>query len=311
MDTTRGVNFRMSAIASTWLSIAVMSSTAPARASSAPGDSLSSYLKVPNATTGSKTSANAYLRLMSTEKTPPDVFTQLLELLAEPVWAFDNSDPHLYTRSGRPGNPEKRWWDWNVIMGSAREVSDLMNAEITAACELQNYSSAESHALVGLGVASRLLAGNPDMSQTVLALMWGRAVLDALEECPQVTRITKVQTALRNFADLCTAEPAVEWETKTFPFLHGLASLLTGASSSLALFGVAADGVRSEGQGPKSRARAIIRTKSSPCPGCYFSQAGIPSSIYQCVGKDVPTLRGDTLQDPSRRAIASEGTVGL
>lgn len=60
------------------------------------------------------------------------------------------------------------------------------------------------------------------MSQTVIALMWGRATLDALGECPQVTRTTKVRTALRDFADLCTAEPAVEWETKTLPFLHGL-----------------------------------------------------------------------------------------
>lgn len=180
-----------------------------------PSDNLLRHLKIPNSTSASREAGNAYLSLMRGNAGMDETMVQLTELLKEPVWTFDNSDPNLYVRAGKTF--------WTISLGRASDLSKAFSSMASKFCADGNHEDADVGAVVCLAVANRLLAGNPDVARTVVAGMWGKSAIEIIEACPEIKESSRVQKQLGNFLDMYSFDVAIEWETQIWPLIFDLA----------------------------------------------------------------------------------------
>ena len=192
------------------------------------------YIMVPNETDISRKAGDDYLRVIQSqtehEKTGKrgekgdtllSRFRELYELSKVPVWSFSNEEYGLYLRNGAVNGEPGSWWNWSIILGDAVSIGRELPRMSEALCEESDLKKEDLRvAVVGaLRTGSRLLAGNPPLITGIIGLFWGEVGAGALEGCPSLLEDSEVRSAVKEFSELCTVEPGIEWETVVLPQL--------------------------------------------------------------------------------------------
>lgn len=184
------------------------------------------YIMVPNAGESSRKAGDDYLRIIQSQgeraETPViSRFRSLYELSKVPVWSFSNAEFGLYLRNGTINGEPDSWWNWSIILGDAATMGRELPKISKTLCEA-DPSSKESLrvAVVGaLRTGSRLMAGTPTLITGLIGMFWGEMGAEALGVCPSLLEDEEVRTAVKEFSELCTVEPGIEWEMVVFPRL--------------------------------------------------------------------------------------------